>query len=143
MPLPALGQVQAVDGIVDTVASSALISSATTTTLIAGVGGQTIRLWRASWYSAGSETAATVNLEWGNGAGCPSPTVLNPVALTGGAVTNILTNLWGVLSTFNANGSPNGNPGIVPMIIPAGFSVCGVTAGTLISGRFTVGYTQY
>jgi hypothetical protein len=129
----------------DTWATSANITTATTTLLVSGVASQSMYVFWAGWDTSGTNAAATLYLEWGQGATCATNTVklLPSPGINNGTAIGELTVLYG-----QANGTPSsaGNavtPVAVPLIIPANataYNLCGVTAGTTIAGQFVINY---
>jgi hypothetical protein len=133
-----------VDPICDTMVKSASINSAVTTLLVTGVASQNIYICLAEWGSTGTNTANTIQFEWGQGATCATNTVtLFPAPISAGTTTGEWVTGWA--GTFANPASSGGMPGpaAIPLIIPANataYNFCGVTAGTTTLGTFVVWY---
>jgi hypothetical protein len=126
----------------DTFASTANITTSTTTRIVPGVANQTMYVFWVGFQAAGTNTAGTVQLEYGQGGTCGTNTVKIMVTpITEGATIGNVVNLWGSYGTATTNGI---TPAVVPLIIPANATandLCGVTTtGTLINGSFIAYY---
>lgn len=122
-------------------ASSGAISSATTTVLKVGIATKQTYIYLATWESTGTNSGNTVQWEYSTNASCASGnTTILPAAIAPGTATGEWTTVWGnqAVSNTTVNGLPG--PANLPLVLPAGNTFCGVTAGTTTAGTFITVY---
>lgn len=132
-----------VDPIGDTFVQSGAISTAVTTLLVSGVAGQNIYVYTMAFQLSGTNASNTVNWEWGTGATCGTGTkTLYPQAQSPGtAAGNWIYGWSGAVIALTVVQFPA--PAAVPLVIPAGNNLCGVTAGTTTAGVFVTYYANH
>jgi hypothetical protein len=129
-----------VDTIPDQANYSANIVTATTTLLVSGVANQNMYIYLAAWLSSGTNTAATVNYEIGQGATCGTNTkTLAPIALLSPTAVNEWQSF--VAGSAGSAAAPSTVPAASyhPYIVQANatpYNLCGVTVGTTVAGYF-------
>jgi len=119
---------------IDTQNVTASITTATTTQVAAGTSGQNLYVFYAGFQSTATNSSDTVIWEYGTGTNCGTGTT----SLWGGQILTPQT-AAGLTTAAFAGGGRNGNgdaviPAANPYILPAGVSLCVVTAGTTIAG---------
>jgi hypothetical protein len=132
------------DTLADSKATTANITTATTTQIIAPVAGESIYISLLTWLSGGTNAAATAQFEYGSGATCGTGTgTFFPAALQVGTAAGEWLPAWS--SSLAPLSSASGMPGPASVVypIPAGDGVCIVTAGTTINGYGISFYAQH
>jgi hypothetical protein len=124
-----------------TYANSTIVSGQGVTLLVANTN-PSLRLYVAfcGWESAGTNTGATGQCQYGTGATCgTSTTSVPPVAVNiGGNSGNILPLISAAANTGTSTGVTPSFPGLP---LPLGYSLCGnVPAGSPITGYWIVVY---
>lgn len=131
----------------DAIFQSANITTATTTLLVSGAAGtgtsqQALFLFYAGVQATGANSGNTFNFEFGQGSTCQTNTVpLSPLGVTAPSASPAIAPQW---TGGNANTSVNGViPSSVPYVIPPGYNICLVTAGTTTSLKAIVLYALH
>lgn len=117
--------------------NSAALASATTMVLKTGVATKQLYIYLATWESTGTNSSNTIQWEYSTNATCSSGnTSLLPAAIAPGTATGEWTSLWGIQAVSNTTvgGMPGANG--KALVLPAGNTFCGVTAGTTTAGSF-------
>lgn len=118
------------------------LTSGTTVELIAGVANETIYIFWAGAEGTGSQTVATMNLEWGSGSTCGTGTVtLFPQAVSFAATSG---NVSGLYAGAGSSSVPLIFPAAIPLQIPSGstpINVCIVPGGTTVVAKGGALYT--
>ena len=124
---------------------SGALTSGTTLQLVAPVAGQSIYIYFAGLQgTAGGQTSATINLEWGTGATCGGSTVtLLPIAPVFSATSTNITYLWGGGGGGFAGQALGPVPAAIPIVTPAGDGVCIVPGGTTVNAKAIILYAQH
>jgi len=89
-------------------------------------------------------TAPTLNFEWGTGTTCGTNTVTYlPVAvIPTGIALNEVVPLWSNASNDSGALSFPASSA-VPLVLPSGYALCGIPAGTTTTGKFFWYASQY
>jgi hypothetical protein len=126
----------------DAIASTAPITTATTTQVIAAQSGQSIYIFWAGVQATSAESAAAFDYEYSPTANCTSGnTTLTPLGKQTAPTTgNALTSL--IAGSTLANVAGGFSPAYAPYIIPPNNYLCLVTSGTTISLQGLVWYAQ-
>ena len=85
-----------------------------------------------------------MNLEWGTGTTCGTNTVslmAVPVAPGGGSPTTLV--LYGATAPIPATSGTGISPATQPFVLPSGYNVCLVTAGTTTAVKAIILYTEH
>jgi hypothetical protein len=106
------------------------ITTATTTPVVSSLLGQRLFIFYAAVLTSGTNTSNTFNFEWSLSTTCASGnTLLSPTAIAPGATSGLVTTEWS--GTYQAGVALAGwQPASFPIILPAGSTLCIVTAGT-------------
>ena len=129
----------------DALATTAAIVTATTNKVVAGSTGKNTFIFFAGVQSAGTNSAATYNFEQGTTSSTPCDTntkTLAPTALSAAAFAA------GTISTFFSGSSVNAAAGgftflEFPYVLPTGYDLCIVSAGTTVNYKAVVFYAQH
>ena len=118
------------------------IVSATTTAIVTNSGSAVIYLWYAGFQSTGTNSTNNVNIEWGTGATCGTGTQgLLAIAAAAGTSIGSIVGLYSGATQAAVN-TLGIVPAAIPIPLPAGYNLCGVTVGTTTAGRFIALYSE-
>jgi hypothetical protein len=128
-----------------TLVKSGAVATATTTVLVVGTAGKSLYMYLMAWESSGTNATNTLNWEYSASATCASGnTTILPTAITAPTATSEWQVGWGE-GYGNGSAAVTGAPGptAIALVIPAGDTVCGVTAGTTTAGNFLTYYALH
>jgi hypothetical protein len=119
------------------------IVAAATTVVATGVTGKRIYVDYLAGLTTGTNASSTVNFEWSASPTCASGnTLLFTTALALGTATGLVTTAWSDVPAA-ATAIAGWSPAAKALILPAGYTLCMVTAGTTIAVLPIAFYSQY
>ena len=127
-----------------TLVKSAGIATAVTTALVVGTASKSLYVYLMAWESSGTNAANTLQWEYSASATCASGnTTILPTAVTAPTATSEWQVGWG--QGYGGGAAITGMPGpaAIALVIPAGDTLCGVTAGTTTAGNFITYYAVH